>query len=321
MLREINIVGVPPRDGMYTTTPGADYNPVLNLVTRILNKVKLDEYWSEIAHEDLSFYIAERSNVPISQENLLPRLTPCRNEREVVDELLEIGFRLAPIPLSLSVHQFQSSREEYIGFIVPKIFPPQVKESQKATEAIVAANKQIRERLMWHYLLLAETRSEHKEKIDEIESSMNTVTSLLDRNQIFPPHIKGLQQATEANFTARKERRERLMRNYIVLAKKRREHKGKIDEIESFMDSLKALVDSHEENEQDLEEVARMKLEDNTGLPGLLVKPMRLRLRCLEEQKPEGLKESTLTDGRQSDGESDNSTGEDVQRPKKKARG
>jgi hypothetical protein len=75
------------------------------------------------------------------------------------------------------------------------------------------------------------------------------------------------------------------------------------------MDAVKSLLDRAKQNDQDLEEVAKMKSEDHTGLPRVLVKPMRLRLWVgLEEQELQGSKgrESTLMDGAQSDEESDN---------------
>lgn len=318
MLTEINIVGVPPRDGMHITSPFSDYNPVLELVTTMLKMVKSDGYWSAVAPEDLSFYIAEPFNVPISRENLLPRLAHSKNEHEVIDELLEIGFRLAPIPLSCSVHQFQSSREKYIAFIVPKIHPPEVrKQSPKATGAIFASKREFRERLMGHYLELTEKRRQEKKTFDDIESSMNTVKNLLDRGKL-------KERTNETVLPAKTVTPERLVRHYFGLEERRVQQKEKVYEIESFMNAVKSLLDKAKQNDQDLEEVARMKSEDcDTGLPRVLVKPMRLRLwGGLEDQEPQGSKgrESTLMDGAQSDEESDKNTKEEV-RPKKKARG
>jgi hypothetical protein len=310
MLKEINIVGIPPRHGMYGTLGFRNYNPVLDLVTRMLKIVKSDGYWSEIEPEDLSFYIAERSKVPISREILLPRLTHCQNELEVIDELLEIGFRLAPIPLSLSVHQFQSSREEYMAFIVPKKHLPEVKAALKATKAIFVSKKEFRERLTGHYLLLTEKRRQEKEILDAINSSMDTVKSLLDRG-------RQKERTSEARLAAKKEMRGRLVQHYFGLEAKRRQQKEEIGEIESLMDTVKSSLDRNKENEQDLEEVARMKSEDYTGLPAV-----RLRLWGLEEQESQDSKgrDSTLKDGPQSDEEFDNNTEENV-RPRKKARG
>jgi hypothetical protein len=309
MLTEINIVGIPPRHGMYRTF-GSTYKPVLDIVTRMLKMVKSDGYWSEIAPEDLSFYIAERSKVPISREILLPRLTHCQNELEVIDELLGIGFRLAPIPLNLSVHQFQSSREEYMAFIVPKSHPPEVKASQKATKAIFISKKEFREILTGNYLVLTEKRRQEKEILDNIQSSMDTVKSLLDRG-------RRKERTAEARHAAKKPFRERLLEQYFGLEAKRRQQKEQIGEIESSMDTVKSSLDKLKESGQDLEERARMKSEDHTGLP-----TMRLRLWGLEEQGSKDSKdrESALNDGVQSDEELDNNAEEKV-RPRKKARG
>jgi hypothetical protein len=191
MLKEINVLGVPPSDGKYSvskTEPDTYYHSVINIVVKTHKKVQLEGYWLGMAPDDLSFYITERSNHMV-RDRLLQHLSDCQNENQAVHELRSIGFKPMSIPLSGDLCGYIGRREEYIAFIVPKFPSAEVNTTpckQESPTYCGAKNadsaselQKIREKVGQRLVKLKESRVRQEQDLDDLNSEIETLISML----------------------------------------------------------------------------------------------------------------------------------------------